>query len=62
MILLSNSYWLGEDVPCLTYGLRGVIRAGITVITSWNTFNLWCPISNSDVYRCLHLKRIFTLV
>ncbi|CAO3673109.1 unnamed protein product, partial [Umbelopsis vinacea] len=34
MILLSNSYWLGEDVPCLTYGLRGVIRAVITVSTS----------------------------
>jgi di- and tripeptidase len=31
MILLSNSYWLGEDVPCLTYGLRGVIRASLTV-------------------------------
>lgn len=31
MILLSNSYWLGEDVPCLTYGLRGVIHAKITV-------------------------------
>ncbi|CAO3692343.1 unnamed protein product [Umbelopsis ramanniana] len=34
MILLSNSYWLGEDVPCLTYGLRGVIRASLTVSTS----------------------------
>ncbi|KAI9031822.1 WD40-repeat-containing domain protein [Phycomyces nitens] len=31
MILLSNSYWLGEDVPCLTYGLRGVIHASVTV-------------------------------
>ena len=27
----SNSYWLGEDVPCLTYGLRGVIHASIEV-------------------------------
>ncbi|KAI9321641.1 hypothetical protein BX666DRAFT_2017500 [Dichotomocladium elegans] len=31
LILLSNSYWLGEDVPCLTYGLRGVIHASITI-------------------------------
>ncbi|KAL0088636.1 hypothetical protein F4703DRAFT_1734820, partial [Phycomyces blakesleeanus] len=31
VILLSNSYWLGEDVPCLTYGLRGVVHASITV-------------------------------
>ncbi|KAI8086176.1 uncharacterized protein BX664DRAFT_335096 [Halteromyces radiatus] len=31
MILLSNSYWLGEDVPCLTYGLRGVMHASISI-------------------------------
>ncbi|RCH87437.1 hypothetical protein CU098_007221, partial [Rhizopus stolonifer] len=31
MILLSNSYWLGEDVPCITYGLRGVIHAKINI-------------------------------
>ena len=30
-ILLANSYWLDDDVPCLTYGLRGVIHATITV-------------------------------
>ncbi|KAG0229936.1 hypothetical protein BGW41_002833 [Actinomortierella wolfii] len=35
VILLSNSYWLGEDIPCLTYGLRGVIHSTIT-ITSKN--------------------------
>ena len=28
-ILLANSYWLTDDIPCLTYGLRGVIRATI---------------------------------
>ena len=26
-ILLANSYWLTDNIPCLTYGLRGVIRA-----------------------------------
>ncbi|OAC99631.1 hypothetical protein MUCCIDRAFT_42033, partial [Mucor lusitanicus CBS 277.49] len=31
LILLSNSYWLGEDTPCITHGLRGVVRADITV-------------------------------
>lgn len=31
MILLSNSYWLGEDVPCITYGLRGVIHANVSI-------------------------------
>ena len=30
-ILLANSYWLNDEVPCLTYGLRGVISATITV-------------------------------
>ncbi|CEP18781.1 hypothetical protein [Parasitella parasitica] len=33
MVLLSNSYWLGEDVPCITYGLRGVIHATVSI---WN--------------------------
>lgn len=27
----SNSYWLGEDIPCLTYGLRGVIHSTLTI-------------------------------
>ncbi|GAA5904558.1 hypothetical protein JCM6882_004907 [Rhodosporidiobolus microsporus] len=31
VILVSNSYWLGEDVPCLTFGLRGVIHATVKV-------------------------------
>lgn len=31
MILVSNSYWLGEETPCLTIGLRGVVRATVKV-------------------------------
>ncbi|KAK7517387.1 hypothetical protein IWZ03DRAFT_414262 [Phyllosticta citriasiana] len=30
-ILLANSYWLDDHVPCLTYGLRGVTHATIQV-------------------------------
>ena len=30
-ILLANSYWLNDDFPCLTYGLRGVIHATVLV-------------------------------
>lgn len=30
-ILLANSYWLDDHVPCLTYGLRGVIHATVRV-------------------------------
>ncbi|KAK0547065.1 hypothetical protein OC846_003652 [Tilletia horrida] len=29
VILLSNSYWVGEETPCITMGLRGVIHATI---------------------------------
>jgi di- and tripeptidase len=31
VILVSNSYWIGEDIPCLTFGLRGVVHATINV-------------------------------
>lgn len=30
-IMLSNSYWLDDDIPCLNYGLRGVLNANITL-------------------------------
>ncbi|KAL5117333.1 hypothetical protein ACEQ8H_004778 [Pleosporales sp. CAS-2024a] len=30
-ILLANSYWLDDHVPCLTYGLRGVIHATVKI-------------------------------
>lgn len=30
-ILFSNSYWIDENIPCLNYGLRGVVNAKITV-------------------------------
>lgn len=30
-ILVSNSYWIGENIPCLTFGLRGVIHATVGV-------------------------------
>ena len=34
VILVSNSYWIGEDIPCLTFGLRGVIHATLGVSLS----------------------------
>lgn len=30
-ILLSNSYWLDDHIPCLTFGMRGVIHASVTI-------------------------------
>ncbi|TKA64798.1 hypothetical protein B0A55_10111 [Friedmanniomyces simplex] len=33
-ILLANSYWLDDRIPCLTYGLRGVIHASVQIESS----------------------------
>jgi hypothetical protein len=30
-IILCNSYWIGEDTPCITYGLRGVVHCSLEV-------------------------------
>ncbi|KAG7661043.1 uncharacterized protein J8A68_005415 [[Candida] subhashii] len=30
-IMLSNSYWLDDNTPCLNYGLRGVINASVVI-------------------------------
>ncbi|KAJ2906676.1 putative di- and tripeptidase DUG2 [Zalerion maritima] len=30
-ILIANSYWLDDDTPCLTYGLRGVLHATVCI-------------------------------
>lgn len=30
-ILLSNSYWLDDHVPCLTFGMRGVVHASVEI-------------------------------
>lgn len=30
-VLLANSYWIDDQVPCLTYGLRGVLHATVCI-------------------------------
>lgn len=30
-ILLGNSYWLDDNLPCLNYGLRGLVSVSVTV-------------------------------
>jgi hypothetical protein len=30
-IIVCNSYWIGEETPCITYGLRGVIHCNLEV-------------------------------
>ena len=31
VVLLCNSYWIGEDRPCVTVGLRGVVHASVRI-------------------------------
>ena len=33
-IFLSNSYWLDDEIPCLTYGFRGVVNVTVEVSSS----------------------------
>lgn len=28
LVVISNTLWVGERLPCLTYGMRGMIRCG----------------------------------
>ncbi|KAG6811024.1 hypothetical protein H0H92_009327 [Tricholoma furcatifolium] len=30
-ILVSNSTWIGEEEPCITYGLRGVVHCALSI-------------------------------
>ncbi len=29
--LSPNSYWIGEDKPCLTYCMRGLIKISVNI-------------------------------
>lgn len=31
LVLISNNYWIGDDRPCITYGLRGVVHMKVSV-------------------------------
>lgn len=31
LVIISNTNWVGESVPCLTYGMRGMISLSIEV-------------------------------
>ena len=33
LVLISNTQWVGEQVPCLTYGMRGMISLSIEAST-----------------------------
>jgi len=31
LIIISNTNWVGENVPCLTYGMRGMLSLSVQV-------------------------------
>lgn len=54
-VLLSNSYWLNDETPCLNYGLRGVIKAEVQVSGER-------PDLHSGVYGGVYREPTFDLV
>ena len=46
LIVISNTQWVGENVPCLTYGMRGMISLSVEV-----GGRLGCLLENS-LARC----------
>lgn len=49
LVLTSNSTWLGENRPCLTYGFRGVIDLRVTV--NGGTVNLHSGVDGGAVFE-----------
>jgi hypothetical protein len=49
LVLISNTTWVGENVPCLTYGMRGMIALSVEVchLFSWRTY---CGFWHCGVY------------
>lgn len=34
LVIISNTVWVGEHRPCLTYGMRGMVTASL-VVSGW---------------------------
>jgi acetylornithine deacetylase/succinyl-diaminopimelate desuccinylase-like protein/predicted glutamine amidotransferase len=49
MILTSNSYWLGEERPCITYGMRGVVD--MTVSVTGGSRNLHSGVDGGAIFE-----------
>lgn len=42
LVVISNTLWVGEQVPCLTYGMRGMISLSVEVRGEWRCGAVHC--------------------
>lgn len=50
-ILVSNSTWISEDRPCITYGMRGVVHCSVEVCLMFHLVRLWSYHVSQDCKR-----------
>jgi acetylornithine deacetylase/succinyl-diaminopimelate desuccinylase-like protein len=36
LVVISNTVWVGENKPCLTYGMRGMVTASLLVSAAYS--------------------------
>lgn len=47
LVIISNTVWVGENRPCLTYGMRGMVTASLVVST-----DVWMLLLPCHVWAC----------
>lgn len=51
LVVISNTQWVGENMPCLTYGMRGMIALSIEVssLCSLSSLSSLCSLQHAAV-------------
>lgn len=51
LTVMCNTQWVGEEVPCLTYGMRGMLSMNVEVsrLTGWFA---WAVYSDGNCELC----------
>jgi hypothetical protein len=63
LVIISNTVWVGENRPCLTYGMRGMVTASLVVsslvlflrlllVSFWDSKCLCCSVCVRLVLQC----------
>ncbi len=66
-MVISNTLWVGEQVPCLTYGMRGMISLSIEVCQARKPRNEsmavpWCVFTCEDLRAVPALRTVAVLM